>query len=116
MGGADVYIHVSLNSALIGVEWSVLRPGCFTLGERAPSEFWIKGCVGQHKRSGPYAVEKNVTLSVFWASKSQSSWKLSVAVLTAIFQQSMMCRSIATLNLTCRVNLRRLFLYASKGA
>jgi hypothetical protein len=32
-----------LTSALFGGEWSVSRPGRFTLGERAPDTHWIGG-------------------------------------------------------------------------
>jgi hypothetical protein len=44
-GGVDVQIHVSLTSALVGGKWSALRPGCFTLGERAHGTNWIGGWV-----------------------------------------------------------------------
>jgi hypothetical protein len=44
-GGMDVYIHISLTSALVGGEWSALRPCRFTPGERAPGSHWIGGCV-----------------------------------------------------------------------
>jgi len=36
----------SLTSALDGGEWSVSRPGHFTLRERAPGTHWIRGRVG----------------------------------------------------------------------
>jgi hypothetical protein len=36
----------SLASALDGGEWSALRPGRFTLRERAPGTHWIGGWVG----------------------------------------------------------------------
>jgi hypothetical protein len=32
-GGVDVWTHVFLTSALVGVEWSASRPGCFTPGD-----------------------------------------------------------------------------------
>jgi hypothetical protein len=32
-GGVDVYIHIVLSSALVGGEWTALRPGCFTPAE-----------------------------------------------------------------------------------
>jgi hypothetical protein len=35
-----------LTSALDGGEWSVSRPGRFTLGERAPGTHWIECWVG----------------------------------------------------------------------
>jgi hypothetical protein len=35
-GGVDVYIHIFLNWALVGGEWSASRPGRFTTGERPP--------------------------------------------------------------------------------
>jgi hypothetical protein len=39
-GGVDVWAHVFLTSVLVGGEWSASRPGCFTLGERAPVAHW----------------------------------------------------------------------------
>jgi hypothetical protein len=35
-----------LTSALVGGEWSVSRPGCFTPAERALGTLWIGGWVG----------------------------------------------------------------------
>jgi hypothetical protein len=37
---------VFLTSALVGGEWSALRPGHFTTGEEPPSTHWIVGWVG----------------------------------------------------------------------
>jgi hypothetical protein len=34
-GGVDAYIHIVLDSALDGDEWTASRPGRFTPGERA---------------------------------------------------------------------------------
>jgi hypothetical protein len=45
-GGVDVYTHVFLTSALVGVEWSASRPGRFTPREKAPGTHWIGGWVG----------------------------------------------------------------------
>jgi hypothetical protein len=42
-GGVEVQIHVFLNSALVGGEWSVSRRGRFTQGEEAPGTHWIGG-------------------------------------------------------------------------
>jgi hypothetical protein len=39
-GGADVYIHVSLTSALVGGKWSASHPGRFTRGTH-----WVGGWV-----------------------------------------------------------------------
>jgi hypothetical protein len=39
--GMDVWIHVFLTSALVGGEWSVLCPGCYTPEETAPGTHWI---------------------------------------------------------------------------
>jgi hypothetical protein len=44
-GGVDVYIHISLTSALAGSEWSASRPCLFTPGETAPGTNWIGGWV-----------------------------------------------------------------------
>jgi hypothetical protein len=49
-GGMDVYIHIFLTSALAGGEWSVSRPGRFTLGERAHGTHWIGGCMDPRAR------------------------------------------------------------------
>jgi hypothetical protein len=35
-----------LISELDGDKWSVSRPGCFNLGERAPGTHWKRGWVG----------------------------------------------------------------------
>jgi hypothetical protein len=45
-----------LNSALVGGEWSVSRPGLYTPGERAPGIHWIGGWVDT--RAGLDDVEK----------------------------------------------------------
>jgi hypothetical protein len=45
-GGVNVQIHVFLTSSLVGSEWSVSFPGCFTPGERAPDTYWIGAWVG----------------------------------------------------------------------
>jgi hypothetical protein len=44
--GVDIWIHVFLTSALVGVEWSASLTGRFTLGERGPGTQWIGGWVG----------------------------------------------------------------------
>jgi hypothetical protein len=44
-GGVHVHIHIFLTSALAGGEWSVLRPGSFTSGEKAHGSHWIGGWV-----------------------------------------------------------------------
>jgi hypothetical protein len=55
-GGVDVYTHVFLTLALVGVEWSVSRLDRFTPGERAPCTHWIGGWVGP--RAGLDDMEK----------------------------------------------------------
>jgi hypothetical protein len=55
-GGLDVYIHVFLTSALVGGEWSGLRPGCFVSGEGASGTHWIGSWVDP--RAGLDDVEK----------------------------------------------------------
>jgi hypothetical protein len=42
-GGVDIKIHDFLNSAVISVQWSALRSGRFTLGERALGTNWEVG-------------------------------------------------------------------------
>jgi hypothetical protein len=44
-GGVDVYIYISLTSALPGGEWSASRPCRFIPGERTPGIHWIGGWV-----------------------------------------------------------------------
>jgi hypothetical protein len=58
----DVYIHVFLTSALVGVEWSASHPGRFTPGKRALGTHWIGGWVGP--RTGLDAVEQRKFLAV----------------------------------------------------
>jgi hypothetical protein len=50
-----------LTSALYGGEWSVLRLGRLTPGERAPNVHWRGGVKGP--RTGPYVVEKENSLA-----------------------------------------------------
>jgi hypothetical protein len=45
-GVGDVQIHVFWTSGLVGGEWSALRPGRFTPGERAPGTHRIGGWMG----------------------------------------------------------------------
>jgi hypothetical protein len=49
-------IHIFLNSALAGGEWSASRPGRFTPGERTPRTHWIGGWV--NSRAGLDDMEK----------------------------------------------------------
>jgi hypothetical protein len=56
-GGADVYIHVFLTSALVGSEWSASLPGSFATGTH-----WIGGWVGP--RAGLDDVEKRKFLTL----------------------------------------------------
>jgi hypothetical protein len=44
-GGVDVYIHIFLTSALVGVEWSASRLGPFNPGDRALGTHLIE-CLG----------------------------------------------------------------------
>jgi hypothetical protein len=55
-GGVDVKIHIFLNSALDGSEWSASRPGRFTPRERVPGTHWIGDLVSP--RAGLADVEK----------------------------------------------------------
>jgi hypothetical protein len=55
-GGVGVYIHVFLTSALVGGEWSALRPG-----EIAPPRYPLdRRLRGPHTRSGLRGEEKNL--------------------------------------------------------
>jgi hypothetical protein len=58
----DVYIYISLTSALGGGEWSTSRPGHFTPEERAPGTHWIGGWVDL--RVGLDDLEKRKFLSL----------------------------------------------------
>jgi hypothetical protein len=44
-GGVDIQTHVFLTSALVGGEWSALRPGRFTKKEINSSTNFIEICV-----------------------------------------------------------------------
>jgi hypothetical protein len=61
-GGVDVEIHISLTSALVGVEWSASRPCCFTPGERAPCTNLVGGWM--NPRAGLDDVEKKKFLTL----------------------------------------------------
>jgi hypothetical protein len=61
-GGANVYVHIFLTSAMVGGEWSASRPGRFTPGERAPGIYWIGDWMGP--RFGLDNVEKRKLLSL----------------------------------------------------
>jgi hypothetical protein len=84
-GGVDEYIHVFLNSALVGSEWSSSCPGRFTLGERAPGIHWIEGWVGPG--TGLDDVEKRKILPIPGLelrplgrpARSQSLYKLFIS-------------------------------------
>jgi hypothetical protein len=68
--GVEVWCHAFLTSALGGCEWSALRPGCFTPGERAPGNSCIGGWVGP--RAGLDAVEKRKIPSPLQESNPQT--------------------------------------------
>jgi hypothetical protein len=55
-GGVDVWIHVLLNSALVGGEWLASTSGRFTPGERALGTHLIGGWMSP--RAGLYDMEK----------------------------------------------------------
>jgi hypothetical protein len=61
-GGVDVWIHIFLNSALTGGEWSASLPCRFTPGERGPGTHWIAGWVGS--RAGLDDMEKKKFLTL----------------------------------------------------
>jgi hypothetical protein len=52
----DLWIHIFLTSALVGGEWSYLRPGLFTASEIAPGTHLIGDWVDP--KAGLHAVEK----------------------------------------------------------
>jgi hypothetical protein len=55
-----VYIHVFLNSELIGGEWPASHPGRFTLVIRSTGAYWIGGWVDP--RAGLNKVERRKIL------------------------------------------------------
>jgi hypothetical protein len=61
-GEVDVQIHICLTSALVGDEWSASRPGCFTPGERATGNHYIRGWVDP--RGGLDDLEKRKFLTL----------------------------------------------------
>jgi hypothetical protein len=61
-GEVDVSIHIFLTSTLVGYEWSALRSGCFTTGERAPGTHRIGGWMDP--RAGLDDVEKRKFLAL----------------------------------------------------
>jgi hypothetical protein len=62
-GGVAVWIHTFLTLALVEGEWSASRPGCFTLGERAPGTHWIGGWVVPRIGLGDVEKRNFLTLS-----------------------------------------------------
>jgi hypothetical protein len=58
MKGVDVYIHIFLTSALAGGEWSALRPGRFTSGEKSLRYPLDRSLGGPQNRSGRRGEEK----------------------------------------------------------
>jgi hypothetical protein len=61
-GGADVWNHVILTSAIVGGEGSASRYGRFSAGEMAPGTHWIGGLVGP--RTGLDDVERRKILLI----------------------------------------------------
>jgi hypothetical protein len=61
-GGVHIKLHIFLNSALAGGEWSVSCPGRFIPGETAPSTHWIGGWL--NPRAGLDDVEKKILLTL----------------------------------------------------
>jgi hypothetical protein len=62
MGSVCIEIHIFLNLALVGDEWSVSRSGRFTPEERAPSTHLIGGRMGSRARLDYVAKRKFLTL------------------------------------------------------
>jgi hypothetical protein len=61
-GRVEIQFHLLLTSALVGGEWSALRPSCFTPGQRAPGTHWIGGWVGPKTRLDDVERRKFLTL------------------------------------------------------
>jgi hypothetical protein len=57
-GGADVYIHVFLTSALVTGEWSASQPGCFTPLGKSPRCPLDRRLGGPQSQSGKRGEEK----------------------------------------------------------
>jgi hypothetical protein len=77
-GGVDVLIHVFLTSALVGGEWSALRPGRFTPGKELPGTH-IGGWIGPRK-------EKNRVPLRTRTPTPQPSSPWPVAILSTLFR------------------------------
>jgi hypothetical protein len=79
-GGVDVYIHIFLTSALVGVSGQLHAP---TLGERAPSTHWIGGWMGPRAglddvENRKYLILPGLTLQhLSCPARSQSLYQLS---------------------------------------
>jgi hypothetical protein len=61
-GGVDVQIHISLNSAIVGGEWSASSPNCFTPAEISPGTKLVEDWVDP--RGGLDDVEKRKFLTL----------------------------------------------------
>jgi hypothetical protein len=59
-GEMDVLVRVFLTSALVGGEWSALRPCRFTPVERASDTHWIGGWVGPRTGLGDIRRDENI--------------------------------------------------------
>jgi hypothetical protein len=57
-GGVDVYIHIFLNSALVGGEWSASRAYCFNPRRKSHRYPLLRRQGGPHSRSGRHGEEK----------------------------------------------------------
>jgi hypothetical protein len=69
----ELYPHAFLSSELEEDEWSALRRGRFTPGERAPSTHWIGGWVGPTASMDVVKARKipsltNMEAVIHWAS------------------------------------------------
>jgi hypothetical protein len=61
-GGVDVQIHIFLTSALVGSQWSALRPCRFIPGE-TPGSHWIGGWMDPRASLDDVEERKSLTLS-----------------------------------------------------
>jgi hypothetical protein len=94
-GGVNIYIHISLTSALLGGEWSATRLGRFTPEERGPVTRWIGGWVDPRAALDDVEKRKFLTLpgleirhlgrSAFCQSLYRLRYPSSLAHITGIY-------------------------------
>jgi hypothetical protein len=57
--GEWMYRHIFLTSTIVGFEWSVSCPGCFTSGANAPVNHWMGSWVSHRAGQDDNADDSN---------------------------------------------------------